>query len=90
MTNGGFIEAATYENASGKGGVIQIATNNLEVKDKSYISVTSFGQGDAGSMIVTAKNILLDGGSHFSANISANAQGSGKAGDINITPILWK
>jgi len=84
MTNGGFIEAATYENASGKGGVIQIATNNLEVKDGSYISVTSFGQGDAGSMIVTAKNILLDGGSHFSANISANAQGSGNAGDINI------
>ena len=78
------ISADVGESGSGKGGAIRIATNNLEVKDGGEISATSYGQGDAGSIIITAKDILLDGGSHFTAYISANARGSGNAGDINI------
>jgi filamentous hemagglutinin family protein len=78
------ISAFVLSDSSGKGGVIRITTNNLEVKDGSFISATTFGQGDAGSIFVTAKNVLLDGGSQLITGMSANSRGSGNAGDINI------
>jgi filamentous hemagglutinin family protein len=73
--------------SNGKGGVIRIATNNLEVKDGGQISVATTGQGDGGSLIVTAKNILLDGGTHTEKGVGlyADTYGSGNAGDIEIT-----
>jgi filamentous hemagglutinin family protein len=82
-----FVWAIAGPHSSGKGGFIRIATNNLEVKDGGQISVSTLGQGDGGSLIVTAKNIFIDGGSHTEKGVGMNADtyASGKAGDINIT-----
>jgi len=80
------ITASALDGSSGKAGDIRISTNSLEVKDGSKITVSTRGQGDGGSLIVTAKNILLDGGNHpeFGVGMYANTYGSGNAGNINI------
>jgi large exoprotein involved in heme utilization and adhesion len=86
------IWALAGPDSSGKGGVIRIVTNNLEVKDGGQISASTLGQGDGGSLIVTAKNILLDGGSHTEKGVGmyADTYGSGNAGDIDITTTTLK
>jgi filamentous hemagglutinin family protein len=80
------IWALNGSDSSGKGGFIRIATNSLEIKDGGQINVSTLGQGDGGSIIVTAKNIFIDGGSHTEKGVGlyADTYGSGNAGDINI------
>jgi len=81
------IWALNGPDSSGKGGLIRIATNNLEVKNGGQINVSTLGQGDGGSLIVTAKNIFIDGGSYTEKGVGmyADTYGSGNAGDIYIT-----
>jgi large exoprotein involved in heme utilization and adhesion len=83
-TNGVLIGASTT--GMGRAGDVVIYTDSMEVKD-SQISSLTLGQGDAGSLNVTAKNILIDVGTNpgFGVGMYTDTYGSGKSGDINIT-----
>jgi filamentous hemagglutinin family protein len=89
-------------NASGRGGDINIQAGSISLTQGSEINSKTFGQGDAGSININARNTVdLDGfvdtqlsdgtqGKIYSRIISAvNPEGKGKAGDIQIkTDIL--
>jgi filamentous hemagglutinin family protein len=72
----------------GKGGNIDVVTNNLSVTNTSRIATDTVGKGDAGNIKITAAgDILLDGrtGNFISGLLSAVEGGAeGNAGDIEI------
>ncbi|MEH2078845.1 MAG: filamentous hemagglutinin N-terminal domain-containing protein [Nostoc sp.] len=74
-----------FPNAIGKGGDIRISTDSMSVtdNDSGYISASTWGKGDAGSVVVKANNdIALNGGRIFSV-VETGAEGN--AGNIDIT-----
>jgi large exoprotein involved in heme utilization and adhesion len=83
--------------AVGKGGDIRITTGSLSLTRGAQLSASTFGQGDAGNVVVNARNrISLDGGNPaeprfgsaiFSSVGSANSEtiAVGKGGNIRIT-----
>ncbi len=87
----------------GKGGNLEIVADSLELRDGSQLLVSTDGQGEAGKVIISARNnILLDGTDSIkgisSGIISSNGQivgdgsvvsGTGRGGDITLsTPRL--
>ena len=74
------IYANTEVNSVGKGGSINIDTGNLSVSDKAGISVSSSGQGNAGSLQLTGTDsIRLDTQAFLSA-----ATVSGEGGNVSL------
>ena len=82
VANGGFIQAATT--GKGQGGDVVIQSGSIEMKN-FQINASAFGEGDAGSLIVTANNIFIDGTSGFGVGMYTDTFGSGNSGNINIT-----
>ncbi|WP_181280689.1 filamentous hemagglutinin N-terminal domain-containing protein [Aphanothece hegewaldii] len=88
----GYSSAAISEvniNAIGNGGSIKITTGDLTMTDSAYLSVGTDGQGDAGSIIINARNtVSFDGvGSNNAPSLALSIvddQGVGKGGNINI------
>ncbi|AFY56423.1 filamentous hemagglutinin family N-terminal domain protein [Rivularia sp. PCC 7116] len=72
----------------GNSGNIDIKTRSLTMSDGAKISASTFGKGNAGNIIVRAKDIIsLTGGDIFS---TVGAGGVGKAGNININATSLK
>jgi filamentous hemagglutinin family protein len=76
--------------AVGKGGNINITTGSLSLTNGARLTASTLGQGDAGNVVIHARDtVFLDGvGSNgfSSAVLSALGQGAvGKSGNINIT-----
>jgi filamentous hemagglutinin family protein len=77
--------------AVGKAGNIEITTGNLSLTNGAQLISSSFGQGDAGNIIINARDtVTLDGTSSdnevSSAILSRLGTGAvGKAGNIEIT-----
>jgi filamentous hemagglutinin family protein len=75
--------------AVGKGGNIEITTGNLAVTNTAKLGAGTFGQGDAGSVKITAAgNILFDGiknGLSSGAFSTVEPGAVGKGGGIEIT-----
>ena len=70
------------EDAVGNGGSIEIRTDKLSLINGASLSTTSFGQGDAGSVMINATDtVSFDGSSAFSR---VRETGVGKAGSIDI------
>ncbi|NEO77972.1 hypothetical protein [Moorena sp. SIO4G3] len=68
--------------ATGNGGNLTIDTERLLVKDGGRISSSTFGEGDAGILRVTASNLEVIGGSSFSPSglftlVQSSATGNG-------------
>ena len=83
----GFISADVLEGATGNGGNLNIETGRLTVNDGSQISAVTFGNGDAGNILIRAdESIGLSGISQQSrGGIFANALiGSGRGGNIKL------
>ncbi len=92
------IEAKVEEHASGEGGDINIETQRLSLRDGSLIGITTFGDGDGGTITIRATDIevlglIVEGldeegkideiqASGISADVSGDADGDG--GDILI------
>lgn len=81
--------SAVLQNAKGQGGDIRITTNSLSLANGSQLQVTTFGEGNAGSVIINAyKSVSFDGGdeSGFVSGIfnDLNETGIGKAGGVSI------
>ncbi len=75
-----------FPNAIGKGGDIRINTDSMTFNDSSnsgYISASTGGKGDAGSVVVNAKNDISLNGSAISSTVEPDAVGN--AGDIDIS-----
>ncbi|MEH2352610.1 S-layer family protein [Nostoc sp.] len=69
--------------AIGNGGNINIETRVLSVTNGAGLSVSSFGQGSAGSLTITASDTVSFNGGSALSNLEANA--SGKGGSITFT-----
>ncbi|WP_019506620.1 filamentous hemagglutinin N-terminal domain-containing protein [Pleurocapsa sp. PCC 7319] len=90
---GGFPSGAISlvgSNAQGNAGGVTISTNNLTLTNGGEISASTFGQGDAGSVGITATgNIILTGESSQGFSSGATSQvvsgAEGDAGGITIS-----
>jgi filamentous hemagglutinin family protein len=75
--------------AEGNSGGIQITTKNLSLINGGIINASTFGEGDAGSIIITADNISVSGetknGNSSAIFSGVNSTGQRNAGDIQIT-----
>ncbi|BBD58251.1 filamentous hemagglutinin outer membrane protein [Nostoc sp. HK-01] len=95
-TNGNIPSAvfsSVAQTAVGDGGDIRISTNSLSVTNGAQFSATSFGQGNAGNIQITAfDNITVSGTSSISGRSSAlftYSNSTGKGGDIVINAPLF-
>ncbi|MEH2424200.1 MAG: S-layer family protein [Nostoc sp.] len=75
---------------SGQGGDIRITTGSLFVTNGGQLTANTFGQGNAGNIIVNARDFIslsgrLDRGSfHEPSGLLARTTNSGQGGNINI------
>ncbi|MBC1221584.1 filamentous hemagglutinin N-terminal domain-containing protein [Nostoc sp. UCD121] len=82
-SNGGLftgITSSVYEGANGKGGDIDIATNNLDIRDDAQIISGSLGTGDAGNIKINANVLKIIG----KLSAIASSTNAGNGGDINL------
>ncbi|KYC37961.1 hypothetical protein WA1_05575, partial [Scytonema hofmannii PCC 7110] len=68
--------------AIGKGGNINVTSGSVSLTDGAYLSTITSGKGDAGSVLVQAKDSVSAADSNIFSNVAS--QGVGKGGDINI------
>jgi len=78
------VESLVISGAVGKAGVVEISTKTLELFGGSYIDTSSLGQGDAGTVKITATDsIKFDGNSSAGSVVGSGAVG--KAGVVEIS-----
>ncbi|MEA5602782.1 filamentous hemagglutinin N-terminal domain-containing protein [Nostoc sp. UHCC 0252] len=73
-----FVDVGTV----GNGGNITIDAGDFSLRDRAVLSASTFGQGDAGNVTVSAKNSITIADAAIFSRVSAG--GVGKGGDINI------
>lgn len=71
------------DTASGDGGNIQITAGDLSMVGSSGLSSSTFGQGNAGDVILQIENAVLFSGSFAFSAVEQFAEGQG--GDVQIT-----
>jgi filamentous hemagglutinin family protein len=84
--------SAVDERAVGNGGNLQLTARNLKVRNGAQLSASTFGQGDAGDVVLTiAETAHFDGGNPVDGN-SASFAGSqvepgavGNGGNLRLT-----
>ncbi|MBD2522403.1 filamentous hemagglutinin N-terminal domain-containing protein [Nostoc sp. FACHB-133] len=74
------ITSSVYEGANGKGGDIDITTNNLDIRDNGQIISGSLGMGDAGNIKINANVLKIIG----KLSAIASSTNAGNGGDINL------
>ncbi|NEP11701.1 MAG: filamentous hemagglutinin N-terminal domain-containing protein [Symploca sp. SIO2C1] len=76
---------------SGKAGNLEITTTQLLVTDGAKVDISTFREGEGGSLIINAsESVQLMGTSadgQFSSGLFALSEGSGKAGNLEITTV---
>ncbi len=81
------ITSSVYEGANGKGGDIDITTNNLDIRDDAQIISGSLGMGDAGNIKINANVLKIIG--KLSAIASSTNAGNGGDINLNIADLLF-
>ncbi|MFB8790101.1 MAG: filamentous hemagglutinin N-terminal domain-containing protein [Potamolinea sp.] len=80
---------AAQTDGKGDGGKVEITTSGLLVTDGAAVSVSTFGEGKGGSLIVNASDaVQLIGSSadgQFSSSLFAQTFGKGDGGNVQIT-----
>ncbi|BAY81611.1 filamentous hemagglutinin family outer membrane protein [Calothrix parasitica NIES-267] len=80
VTGGDFVG---FPEATGKGGAVNITTNNLTVENQAQVALTSLNSTDAaqgaGNLDINAENITLSNGGKLNAQSN-----SGNGGNINL------
>ena len=96
LTGDSLIEASIGEGLGSENavaGTIEIATDTLQIDNNSAIVASTFGQGDAGTINITARNIAIEQefsgiysnvGLNYIATEDAVADAVGNGGEINI------
>lgn len=84
----GGAQVSTRTGSSGQAGAITVNVDDLTLsghlgQDSSQIASqnTAGASGDAGSIVITAKNVVVSDGAH----ITSKSRGAGKGGSISIT-----
>ncbi|MBW4595744.1 MAG: filamentous hemagglutinin N-terminal domain-containing protein [Brasilonema angustatum HA4187-MV1] len=81
VQNSVFPELSGFSSGTGNSGDIRITAGSLSMLDRSQLSASTFGQGNAGSIIIQARDrVSLDNNARLTANTSAK----GNAGSIII------
>ncbi|GJD17937.1 filamentous haemagglutinin outer membrane protein [Rivularia sp. IAM M-261] len=83
LSNNSLISNTLRADAFGQSGNVNISTGSLNLKNNSYVDVSTFGNGSAGSAVIQAKdnvNLIRDGGIFSSVEKGA----VGNAGNIQI------
>jgi large exoprotein involved in heme utilization and adhesion len=57
LTDRSLIDNSVLQGATGKGGDINITTRQLLVRDGSFVSASTFGDGDSGNLTVNASKM---------------------------------
>jgi filamentous hemagglutinin family protein len=72
---------------TGDSGTITVRANSLQVLEGANLSTSTFGEGDAGNLDITVKNISLFGTNVSSTNIASAAEegSTGNGGTLTIT-----
>jgi filamentous hemagglutinin family protein len=91
LDGGSNVFSSVGAGAIGNGGDIRITTGSLSLTNVTALSASTFGRGDAGSVVINAHDtVSLDGStpdgqfaSSFASSVESGAVGSG--GDIRIT-----
>ncbi|MDZ8226084.1 filamentous hemagglutinin N-terminal domain-containing protein [Nostoc sp. ChiVER01] len=85
--DGSWSEAASVVawGAEGKAGGVTITTGSLEVTNGAQLNASTSGKGDAGSVNITATDIVKFDGSGSGAKSRVFSQAEGKAGGVTIT-----
>jgi large exoprotein involved in heme utilization and adhesion len=86
---GKFPSALSAESeGSGNAGELSIDTGRLLVRDGAEVSVSNFGSGNGGSLLVTATDsvelIGITGDGRFPSGLFTQSSGSGDAGELRI------
>ncbi|AUB42042.1 Large exoprotein involved in heme utilization or adhesion [Nostoc flagelliforme CCNUN1] len=81
--------ANTERNSTGNAGDLTIRTNTLLVKDKAFVSASTFGEGKGGNLTVDAQDVQIIGTSvdgNLSSGLFASAQpgSTENGGDLTI------
>ncbi|GJD15988.1 hypothetical protein RIVM261_009440 [Rivularia sp. IAM M-261] len=77
------VASSVRQNATGNGGNINIIANSLSINDGSLLDVSTFGNGNAGNILLKINDaISLTGSSSLDSNVEAGAVGNG--GNINL------
>ncbi|MEH2084419.1 MAG: S-layer family protein [Nostoc sp.] len=73
------------EKGRGQGGDIRISAKSLSLSNNAQLLASTFGQGNAGSIIIDTKEaVFLDGNRSFALS-TLEKTGEGRGGDIRIT-----
>jgi filamentous hemagglutinin family protein len=91
----GQIPSAAFSNVGetgkGKGGDVTVITDSLEVRDGARLDASTNGQGDAGNVVITARDRLLFQGVSANGELGSAAYSRvgfdaiGKGGNVEIT-----
>jgi filamentous hemagglutinin family protein len=76
--------------ASGRGGDIRISTGSLSIRNGAQLQAEVFGDGNAGSIVINARDrVLFDNGDAFTSiggfSSSGPVRANGRGGDIRIS-----
>ncbi|BAZ22332.1 filamentous hemagglutinin outer membrane protein [Kalymmatonema gypsitolerans NIES-4073] len=84
IREGSQIENNVFENQSGNSSDIRITAGSLFLNDKAQLRARVDGQGNAGSVIINARDqVSLDNGATISGNVGETGKGNG--GNIRIS-----
>jgi large exoprotein involved in heme utilization and adhesion len=81
--DGGDASSAVVIGAVGDGGDVEITTGTLEVTNDAELSAGTFGQGNSGSVRISASDTVRLDGSFTASDVGPGAVGDG--GDVEIT-----
>ncbi|MEC4819996.1 MAG: hypothetical protein SAK29_43010, partial [Scytonema sp. PMC 1069.18] len=73
------------EGAVGKGGNVQISADSLSLTNSATLSARSFGQGDAGNVIINARGLVSFDGTDTYALSTVENGAVGKGGNVQIS-----
>ncbi|MDC0831900.1 filamentous hemagglutinin N-terminal domain-containing protein [Geitlerinema sp. CS-897] len=83
------IGANAFQNANTQAGVLNIRARRLILRDGAGVGAVTFGAAQGGTVVVRASESVLISGtrtdSGVATNIATRSEGSGAAGDIEIT-----
>jgi large exoprotein involved in heme utilization and adhesion len=88
LTDRSLIDNSVLQGATGKGGDINITTGQLLVQDDSFVSASTFGEGDSGNLTISASQEVQLLGSNLSTSTESGSNGKGGDLTINTSTLL--
>ena len=84
LESGGFVQNDVNSSEIGNGGNLNVTTGSLFLSDRAYLSASTFGNGNAGSVIINARDrISLDNNAIILSDIRED--GNGRTGGVDIS-----